>query len=153
MFKFSAIVSSRSTKAAASGPPGEKEILRLNPQRGATIRHATGWSQLVEGTLNLEVPRGVVSQLSSCTHLIFESPSQVTYPPPYQWIPEMRGGYFYYRATIEHQNKTAQALIRRAKTNPILTRVEAFSDRCLRDVLEVSDDDTVLCNIHDAASQ
>jgi hypothetical protein len=38
-----------------SGPPGEKAILKLNPERLERIVEATGWCNLEPGTLNLEL--------------------------------------------------------------------------------------------------
>jgi CTP-dependent riboflavin kinase len=143
--EFTATVSRRSSRGAG-GPPGEAEVLRLNPQRRSLILEATGWSQLFDGTLNLEVAQGIVEQLLFHQPLINEPGSSVTYPPPYQDIPRKRGGYLYYPAIVSRRKVTAPALIRRA-INPLPTRVEAFSDRCLRDFLQVVDDDEVACRV------
>lgn len=121
-------------------------MLRLNPQRRSLILEATGWGQLFDGTLNLEVAQGIVEQLLLQQPLISEPGSSVTYPHPYQDIPLKRGGYLYYPATVSRHEVTAPTLIRRA-INPLPTRVEAFSDRYLRDFLQVGDDDEVACRV------
>jgi CTP-dependent riboflavin kinase len=150
MLDFDAIVSSRSS-VGSLGPPGEAEILSLNPQRRVMILHATGWTNLVDGTLNLEVSAEVVPKLLSFKHLIYEEPATVRYPQRYAYIPTLRGGYLYYSATIEHENEVAPALIRRAR-NALPTRVEAFSNHILRGVLALSDGDRVVCHVSDASA-
>ena len=143
--EFTARVSARSSRGIG-GPPGEAEVLRLNPQRQTIILQATGWSQLIQGTLNLEVVQGIVEQLLSHEPLINEPGSSATYPPPYQGIPLMRRGYLYYVATVSRRDVPAPTLIRRA-INPLPGRVEAFSDRCLRDFLQLVDGDEVVCRV------
>jgi hypothetical protein len=143
--KFIARVSSRSSRGAA-GPPGEAEILRLNPHRETMILDATGWSQLIPGTLNLEVAKKLVEQLLLFEPLIREPGTSISYTPPYQRIPLMRHGYLYYVATLSSLDVSAPTLLRRA-INPLPGRVEAFSDRCLRDFLGVVDGDEVVCRM------
>jgi hypothetical protein len=121
-------------------------VLRLNPQRQTMILDATGWSQLTPGTLNLEVLPEIVERLLSLEPLIREPGASVMYPPPYQALPLMRGGYLYFAATVSRRDVSAPALIRRA-INPLRGRIEAFSDRCLRDFLHVVDDDEVDCRV------
>lgn len=121
-------------------------MLSLNPQRQTMILDATGWSQLTPGTLNLEVLPEIVERLLSLEPLIREPGASVTYPPPYQSLPLMRGGYLYFAATVSGRDVSAPALIRRA-INPLHGRIEAFSDRCLRDFLDVVDDDEVVCRV------
>jgi hypothetical protein len=57
-------VSYRSSKGR-SGPPGEKAVLELNPQRRRAILKATGWGDLEPGTLNLAVAQKMVEELLS----------------------------------------------------------------------------------------
>ena len=57
LMEFNARVGARSSRGLG-GPPGEAEVLRLNPQRQVIILQATGWTQLIQGTLNLEVAQG-----------------------------------------------------------------------------------------------
>jgi hypothetical protein len=143
--EFIARVSSRSSRGAG-GPPGEAEVLRLNPNRQTMILDATGWSQLIPGTLNLEVAQELVEQLLLFEPLIKEPGTSITYPSPYQRIPLMRRGYLYYVATLSRLDVSAPTLLRRA-INPLPGRVEAFSDRCLRDFLRVVDGDEVVCRV------
>jgi hypothetical protein len=146
---FEAMVSSRTSGGPTDGPPAETEILRLNPERRKAIIAATGWPDLVAGTLNLEVAAQSVEQLLSCVPLIREPWANVRYPGKYALIPKRRGGYLYYRARIRHGDKMAAALIRRSVI-PIAPRVEAFSDQILRKFLGVSDGDSVVCEVYDA---
>ena len=53
----------RSSLPEAGGPPGESEILALNPQRKDGILKATGWEKLEPGSLNLDVSADVVEAL------------------------------------------------------------------------------------------
>jgi hypothetical protein len=142
--EFTARVSARSSRGDG-GPPGETEVLRLNPQRQTMILDATGWNQLTPGTLNLEVAKEIVDQLLSLEPLINEPGASVTYPLPYQGLPLKRGAYLYYAATVSRRDISAPALIRRAINPPPVSRVEAFSDRCLRDFLHVEDGDDLVC--------
>jgi CTP-dependent riboflavin kinase len=148
MLKFEGIVGSRSSKEGAPrGPVGEAEILALNPQRRTAILAATGWSDLVPGTLNLEVEQRVVEGLLSCSPLIHEKGENVRYPEPYTHIPRLRVGYLYYRALIRSGDKSASVLIRRA-INPLPRRVEAFAEGRLRELLGLSDGDRVICEVN-----
>lgn len=151
MLLFNALVGSRSSTKRVDGPPGEAEVLELNPQRRATILAATGWNHLVPGALNLEVAPEAVDRLLLCTPLIRESGDDVRYSPPYAHIPKFRVGYLYYKATIRSGDRTASIPIRRA-VNPIKTRLEAFSDQRLRESLDISDGDSVTCEVDDFAA-
>ena len=147
---FKAAVSSRTRGGPANGPPSETKISASNPERRATIMAATGWPDLVAGTLNLEVTAQSVEQLLSCVPLIREPWENVRgYVGIYAPIPKRRGGYLYYRATIRNGDNMAAALIRRP-VNPFAPRVEAFSDQDLRKSLSISDGDSVICEIFDA---
>jgi hypothetical protein len=66
-----------------AGSVREAEVLRLNPQRQSLNLKVTGWSQLIPGTLNLEVAEGIVEQLLLQEPLINEPGSSVTYPTPH----------------------------------------------------------------------
>lgn len=148
MIKFTATVSSRST-ARLGGPPGEAKILELNPGRRQLLLGATGWGHIYPGSLNLEVVEDVICQLASCKPLVCEKADTIHYPEPYSRIPRLRDGYLYYFAVISRGNKEAAALMRRAR-NPIPTRIEAFSDRFLREHLGLTDGDQVICKVDDA---
>ncbi len=145
MLSFRGIVGSRSSRGAG-GPPGEADVLKLNPQRRDAILRATGWTDLVPGTLNLEVQEDAVHRLLLCVPAIRENGETVKYPPQYAHIPKLRVGYLYYSARLKVGGKAASVLIRRA-VNPLPTRLEAFSDHPLRDALALSDGDPVACEV------
>lgn len=146
MIVFEAIVGSRSSTRPSVGPPGDAEILALNPHRRERILQATGWTDLFPGTLNLEVEEDSVHRLLLCTAAIREGGEGVVYPQQYAHIPKLRVGYLYFPGRIRKGDKTASVLIRRA-CNPLKTRVEAFSEEKLRDALELSDGDSVVCEV------
>lgn len=146
MITFKAIVSSRTGGRPTSGPPGESRVLELNPQRREKILAATGWNDLVLGTLNLEVADGVVDSLLKATPAIREPWEEVHYPEPYANLPRTRGGYLYFHATLKNGDRSAPALIRRA-VNPLPRRIEAFAETKLRDSLLLADGDTVVVEI------
>lgn len=146
MIVFQATVGSRTSGGQLGGPPGESEVLALNPQRREKILQATGWKDLVPGTLNLEVVEDSVHRLLLCTPFIREKGEDVKYPQQYANIPKLRAGYLYYWARIKKGEKIATVLIRRA-CNPLKTRLEAFSEQKLRDSLSLTDGETVVCEI------
>ena len=143
--KFKAKISSRSS-SHASGPPGETKILRLNPLRREMILAKTGWNGLVEGTLNLEVNKDVVSKLLKREPDIREPGDSVIYPFKFQHIPKLRKAYLYIRGTISKGNHSEDVLFRTAE-NPLPTRLEAFAPVRLRDSLRIADGDQVDCDI------
>ena len=118
----------------------------MNPQRRDRILKATGWKELCPGTLNLDVTEDCVHRLLLCTATIRERGEDVKYPEPYADIPKLRVGYLYYSGRIVNGNKTGTVLIRRA-CNPLKTRLEAFSDVKLRESLEMSDRDAIVCEV------
>lgn len=128
------------------GPPGEAEVLALNPTRRDRILQATGWKDLFPGTLNLKVTEDSVHRLLLCPPVIRERGADVVYPPQYAHIPELRAGYLYFRARIKNGDRVSSVLVRRA-CNPLRTRIEAFSELKLRDALGVSDGDSVVCEL------
>jgi hypothetical protein len=107
-------------------PPGESEIQQLNPGRRARIVAATGWSNLVPGSLNLRVERSVVEELASRQPLIEEPGSEIVYPAPHQRIPILREAYWYYAAVASKVETQEPVLVRRAKV-PLWTVVELFA--------------------------
>jgi len=148
MVTFSATVRSRSSriKGGPPRPPSETKILRLNPQRREKILEATGWEQLFPGTLNSEVAKQSVRALLRCTPLFTEKGETVKYPEKFAYIPKLRGGYLYYSGRILKGDKRVSVLIRGA-CNPLTWLLEAFSPEKLRDVLMLSDDETVTCEV------
>jgi|HubBroStandDraft_4_1064222.scaffolds.fasta_scaffold00272_2 hypothetical protein len=107
VFEFTATVSSRSSRKPG-GPPGEAEILTLNPQRRVMLLRVTGWTDLVGGTLNLEVTEDVVRRLSMYKPAVCEDAAAVLYPEPYARIPRLRGGYLYYFTSIRSYDAMRQ---------------------------------------------
>ena len=146
MITFPGIVGPRSSIAPSVGPPGEAEVLSLNPQRQHRILQATGWEKLFPGTLNLAVEEKWVHQLLLCIPKIRERGEDVKYPMGYAHIPLLRVGYLYYGGRLKKGNKTVSVLIRRA-CDPLRTRLEAFSEEKLRVSLELSDGELVVCEV------
>lgn len=146
MIIFQAIVGSRTSAGQSGGPPGEAEVLALNPQRRDRILQATGWKDLVPGTLNLEVAEDSVHRLLLCAPVILENGEDVKYPRQDTHIQKLRVGYLYYWAKIKKGERTARVLIRRA-CNPLKNRLEAFSEQKLRDSLALSDGDSIVCEV------
>jgi CTP-dependent riboflavin kinase len=98
---------------------------------------------LFPGSLNLEVQAGVVERLGSEVPLIEEDPQDVKYPPPYEWLPSIRGGYAYYRASATAKGRIQNALVRRGRSNPLPGRVELFAPVNLRLLLEIADGEQI----------
>lgn len=135
--------------ARKSGPPGEAEILRLNSGREARLRQAMGWTAVEPGTLNLAVPTDVVERLLEVAPAVIEEPGEVTYPSPYEAIPQRREGYLYYRGDMRSSSQAVTVLVRRAR-NPIKGRLEVFAESRLRDSLNLCDGDVVNVEIYSA---
>ena len=106
----------------------------------------TGWDELIEGTLNLEVDESIVQNLGQLTPAIREPGDTVKYPPRYSHIPITRGVYLYFNALLTQGDKAEQVLIRSAET-PLKRRIEAFAPVQLREALSLSDGDEVTCLI------
>ena len=136
-FSFFGEVTSRSS-TNAGGPPGERDILKLNPQRKEAILQATGWNALEPGTLNLKVDENVVHKLLLLSPLVRESGKNIKYPQAYRHIPTMRVGYLYYQATVEYSGKCEPILARRA-CNPLKSRLEVFAPVNLRTSMSLAD--------------
>ncbi len=129
--KFIGYVFFRSSTEGATGPPGETEILALNPQRRTAILKATGWTGLEPGSLNLKVDSSVVIALGDYKSTFSESWTDVKYPPPYAGIPQLRIGYLYYKCVAHMGDDRQDCLVRRA-INPLPDRVELFSSVSLK---------------------
>ena len=84
--KFIGYVFFRSSTEGATSPPGETEILALNPQRRTAILKATGWTGLEPGSLNLKVDSSVVIALSNYRPTLIEPWTKIKYPSPYEGI-------------------------------------------------------------------
>lgn len=97
-------------------PPGESELLELNPDRHARICAAAGWSAMERGSLNLAVSPADFGLILLLTPVLVEPARLIRYPPPHQGIPAYRVEYRYYLATASFGDKSHAALARRAKT-------------------------------------
>jgi hypothetical protein len=149
MHTFSAIVSSRSTKDP-SGPPSEREILELNPNRRERILEVTGWDFLFPGSLNLEIPCDRAHRFWRCMPVLNESGQDVRYPDAYAHIPKLRVGYLYFAGQLRNGDRTHSVLFRRA-ANPLPNRIEAFASCSLRETLSLSDNLAVVCEVEVSA--
>lgn len=151
MISFRAVIGSRSS-VNAGGPPGETEVLALNPTRRERILASTAWSDLSPGSLNLEVADEWVHKLLLCEPLLVENAEDVKYPPPYAHIPNLRVGYLYYTGSIKKGDAVSPVLIRRA-CNPLKGRLEAFAAYKLRVSLALSDGECVLCDVDESRAE
>lgn len=144
--RFAGIVESRSSLPQTGGPPGESDILGLNPDRQTGILAATGWSTLYPGTLNLGVPDDVIHRLLLYKAVYAEDGFNIRYPEKYANIPLKRIGYLYYSAMLSKDKDSEQisVLLRRA-CNPLNNRVEVFAEMQLRQKLGVNDGNVVYC--------
>jgi CTP-dependent riboflavin kinase len=149
MHTFSATVSSRSSRQPG-GPPGEAEVLALNPQRRDRILQTTRWAALFPGSLNLEVATECVHRLLLYSPAIREDGENVRYPTAHAHVPKMRVGYLYFLGRLRKGDKVTPVLIRRA-VNPLPNRIEAFAEQSLREALSLSDGDIVSCEVDDSA--
>lgn len=142
-FTFQGSVESRSSTGGDNIVTGEAELLRINPKRVELILARTGWSRLELGSLNLGVDSSVVHQLGQLQELYFERPELIVYPNGENRIPQLRGGYLYYRAVLSTSNGTRQILVRRAKVKPLTRRIEAYAEVSLRESFGLADDDVI----------
>jgi hypothetical protein len=141
--EFDGTAYARSSKDGAKGPPGEAEILKLNPERQTRITTATGWKELEPGTLNLKVDEADVHALATLDPVIEEPPP--VYPSKYANIPKKRVGYWYYRAQILSRKgkefvNPKEVLVRRA-VNPCKGVVEVLAPVNVRKKWHVKDGD------------
>lgn len=131
--KIDGTVSSRTSgKKMENAPPGEAELLAMNPGREELILENVSWDVLAPGTLNLEVSVENFENLLDNEEKLFTEPGfSVKYPKPYEHISLEREEYYYYVAVIEELS-SAYVLVRRAKTTDLNTRIEVLSDIKLR---------------------
>ncbi|MYA59452.1 MAG: DUF120 domain-containing protein [Chloroflexi bacterium] len=92
---------------------GEREVFKRNPQRKRRIKEETGWLTVFDGTLNLAVPEGVFEALTAKCPLFVERPKDVEHPTNPR-IPEIRDGYYYYRAVASVAGEPQEVLVKRA---------------------------------------
>jgi len=137
-------VFSRSS-TSAEGPPGERELLALNPSREDGIMQACGWSRIEPGTLNLAIKFPFNDVAKHIAPSFYEAAQEVVYPPAYQHIPKARIGYWYYHGCVHHNGDYMPVLFRRALTPNSEEVLEVFAEHSVRERLKVVDGDNVLC--------
>ena len=126
------------------GPPGETEVLRLNPGRRTRILDATGWKILEPGSLNLAVHTRDFENLLALRPTITEPGTSIRYPSPFEQIPIARVEYYYYRATATSDDQSRPVLVRRPKVpSPHARVVELFADVKLVTALKIDPGDFV----------
>jgi hypothetical protein len=143
--QFEGTVYARSSKPGATGPPGEAEILQLNPERRTRILSESGWGDLCAGTLNLRIAERDVHMLATLEPLFVE-PAPI-YPEKYAGVPKKRIGYWYYRARVgkvrsngKARRRRTHVIVRRA-INPCKGVVEVLAPDKLREALNLKDGD------------
>ncbi|MDH1443985.1 methyltransferase domain-containing protein [Pseudomonas sp. GD03721] len=151
-FCAKARVFSRSS-TQAGGPPGERELLELNPDRHAGILNITGWPTLYAGTLNLQIRFNFEEVAKNIAPLFYENGSDVIYPQEYAHIPALRIGYWYYQGYVQFKGKRSAVLFRRAVTPNAQDVVEVIAAQSLRETLELSDAQELLCYFGTPASE
>ncbi len=140
--KFQGTVQFRSSIRPGAGPPGESEVLVLNPQRVENILKTTGWSRLEPGSLNLTVDNAVVNDLLKLKPVLIEDGSTVRYPDAFKHIPQLRKAYYYYCAQLNSGDSVQEVLVRRALV-PVPGRIELFAPINLRSTLNLAMGDRV----------
>lgn len=154
VIEFDGVVYPRSAKNGVDpeSPPGESEILALNPKREAVILKATGWACLYPGTLNVRVEPRDLGGILLLSPSIKEPPGDVVYPTRWAHIPKLRAGYLYYSGELRWVNGSADVLFRRACNPSSLHCLEVFASSRLREHPGVIDDAKVCCVVRGVPS-
>lgn len=142
MYKFTGQVYSRSS-VSDSGPPGETEILKHNPQRIIKLIELCSFDSLEPGTLNLKVDESVVKFLKNQNASWLESPNEINPPNDHYNIHCKRGGYKYFSGVIIKDIYSIKIIVRIGAVNPLPHTVEIYSNRKVRDKLELTDGDKI----------
>ena len=140
--------SSRETKTASS-PPGESVIIKFNPDREKKLLEMGNWDRLEEGTLNLKVGSEIVEQLKTTVASWYEAPESIVPPNPSYVAHMRRGGYNYYKCIIYSSDKKYNAVLRIGAVNPMMDRVEIYSDIKLRTFFDAIDNDLLNVDVQD----
>lgn len=127
-------------------PPGEAEVLRMNPHRAGRLCEVTGWSRLEPGTLNLVIEEKPFVAMKCISPAFVEDGASIVYPPEFAHIPKERGPYLYYRARATVGERSEEVLVRRP-TNPISTTIELYAAVKLMDALNIGNGDSVTVEI------
>ena len=148
LYVFEGKVQFRSSVTPGVGPPGEAELLVLNPEREQRIRSVTGWLRLQPGSLNLTVKPEVLEALAKFFPALIEDGTTITYPAPYAHIPKTRGAYLYYAALLRSGESSERVLVRRAR-NPVPGRVELFAAISLKETFGLSAGNQVKVEVYE----
>jgi len=147
---FEGTVYSRSSKPNASGPPGELEIGKLNPERENRIRQQSGWKEVEPGTLNLRVDNHDIHMLATLQPKFSEFAPR--YPDEYASIPKKRIGYWYYDAEITSRKgkefKTPKRVLLRRAINPCKGVIEVIAPVNIRKKWHIKDGDKLAIKAH-----
>lgn len=140
-------VYSRSSAQAfnTEDPPGERELMTLNPLREKFLKDISGWESVYAGSLNLYTtnpPHEINQRISA---VAYEAGVDVNYPDAHASVPKERFGYWYYTGFLFFSGKIAQVLFRYPDFRKDSLVLEVFSSEKLRTTLELSDGDRVLC--------
>lgn len=138
-------ISFRSSKTN-QGPPGERFVLEMNPQRRAKILELTGWARLEAGTLNVDVDLEPFDRLLRETAAWIEPGESVVYPQAYRHIPLQRKAYLYYRGVLDFNTESREVLVRRAEC-PGPIRIEVYAPENLKTSLELKESDEIRVTI------
>ncbi|MBD9500028.1 tetratricopeptide repeat protein [Pseudomonas sp. BGr12] len=145
-------VFARSSRSA-DGPPGAKAIMEQNPSQRESLLNVTGWQTIEAGTLNLQALFNPLEMVRKIAPLFFESGSGIVYAPPYQQVPYIRMGYWYYQGYLQYQGRHAPVLIRRAAVPSQADVLEVFAEQNLRQQLQLEDGAEVLCYLRSPGSE
>lgn len=151
MLRISGVVKLRSSVAPKGArelsPPGEAEVLQMNPHRAKKLCAITGWGRLEPGTLNVVIAAEPFAALRNIAPVWIEDGASIVYPPRFANIPKDRGPYLYYRARATVCDRCEEVLVRRP-TNAISTTIELYAPVNLMDALKIYNGGAVMVEMH-----
>ncbi len=115
----------------------------------------TGWSRVEPGTLTLERCEPAPGPaLENVPELSVEPPDLLDgFKPDYaQFLRDKRGLRRYYGAVVRAGNQDAVAVVSQQERPASSSRLEIYSDVCLRDALVLSTGDTVQVDVFAAGA-
>jgi len=123
--------------------PSETTITQLNPNRTKRILAVRPkWKNVLCGTFNVRVNDSVYNEINKIMPVLVEDKKDVIYPKGFEYIPEKRNGYLYWKCKISFNGKTVKGLWRAGRIR-IDGVGEVFSDKFISDYLGVKEGDTV----------
>jgi len=139
--KGDGVVYSRSSRpGVVKGPPGEAEILALNPNRTKLILKKTNWKMLCAGTLNLRVDNVFLNSVDQLFPLFTEP--VVNYPEKFQRLAKRRNGYRYWKCRLKIGDLRIKCLARLAN-NRANRVIEILAETNIREALNLQDTNVV----------